>query len=228
MRGVVPSADDIRSHAKTFRFHQDSGMQMDMEVEEYTADWVPPQFSLKCAYILTEMSSAGHANTWVLPRGHRTDSWEAPPSGGAASVASLLAAILTEIYLCNVCSCHEILRRNGLGQWDSRPTPSQSAAPPTRASSLTVAASTAQHRTGATRHGKCGELSPAGWRSSTPVCSVRDSHLARNALHSFVGYGYRWLQPKDGMYVEPAMASSRCAVQRQMMGFTTSTISVTQ
>jgi tetratricopeptide (TPR) repeat protein len=32
---------------------------------------------------------------------------------GAASVASLLAAILAEIYLCNVCSCQEILRRNG-------------------------------------------------------------------------------------------------------------------
>jgi hypothetical protein len=39
------------------------------------------------------------------------------PTLGAASVASLLAAILTEIYLWNVCSCHEILRRNGLGQW---------------------------------------------------------------------------------------------------------------
>jgi hypothetical protein len=39
---------------------------------------------------------------------------------GAASVASLLAsllaAILTDIYLCNVCLCHEMLRRNGLGQ----------------------------------------------------------------------------------------------------------------
>jgi hypothetical protein len=35
---------------------------------------------------------------------------------GAASVASLLAAVLTEIYLCNVCFCHEILRRNGHGQ----------------------------------------------------------------------------------------------------------------
>eukprot|EP01047_Picozoa_sp_COSAG01_P013627 COSAG01_NODE_646_length_14556_cov_9.736806_10_plen_154_part_00 len=35
---------------------------------------------------------------------------------GAASVASLLAAILTEIHLCKVCSCQEILRRNGLGQ----------------------------------------------------------------------------------------------------------------
>jgi hypothetical protein len=37
---------------------------------------------------------------------------------GATSVASFLAAVLTEIYLCNVCSCQEILRRNGRGQGD--------------------------------------------------------------------------------------------------------------
>eukprot|EP01049_Picozoa_sp_SAG25_P007139 SAG25_NODE_567_length_6885_cov_9.281757_5_plen_56_part_00 len=37
-------------------------------------------------------------------------------SFGATSVASLLAAVLTEIYLCNVCSCQEILRRHGRGQ----------------------------------------------------------------------------------------------------------------
>jgi hypothetical protein len=36
--------------------------------------------------------------------------------GGAAAVASFLAAVLTEIYLRNVCSCQEILRRNGRGQ----------------------------------------------------------------------------------------------------------------
>jgi hypothetical protein len=35
---------------------------------------------------------------------------------GAAAVASFLAAVLTEIYLCGVCSCQEILRRNGRGQ----------------------------------------------------------------------------------------------------------------
>jgi hypothetical protein len=35
---------------------------------------------------------------------------------GAASVASFVASVLTEIYLCNVCSCQEILRRNGRGQ----------------------------------------------------------------------------------------------------------------
>jgi hypothetical protein len=34
---------------------------------------------------------------------------------GAASVASFLTAVFTEIYLCNVCFCQEILRRNGRG-----------------------------------------------------------------------------------------------------------------
>jgi ubiquitin-activating enzyme E1 C len=34
----------------------------------------------------------------------------------AAAVASCLAAVLTEIYLCGICSCQEILRRNGRGQ----------------------------------------------------------------------------------------------------------------
>jgi hypothetical protein len=35
---------------------------------------------------------------------------------GAAAVASFLVAVLTEIYLYDVCSCQEILRRNGRGQ----------------------------------------------------------------------------------------------------------------
>jgi hypothetical protein len=34
---------------------------------------------------------------------------------GAAAVVSFLAAVLTEIYLCDVCSCQEILIRNGRG-----------------------------------------------------------------------------------------------------------------
>jgi hypothetical protein len=36
-------------------------------------------------------------------------------SDGVASVASFLTAVFTEIYLCNVYSCQEILRRNGRG-----------------------------------------------------------------------------------------------------------------
>jgi hypothetical protein len=39
---------------------------------------------------------------------------------GAAAVASFVAAVLTEMYLCGVCSCQEILRGSGRGQ---APTP---------------------------------------------------------------------------------------------------------
>jgi hypothetical protein len=35
---------------------------------------------------------------------------------GVAAAASFLAAVLAEIYLCDACSCHEILSRNGRGQ----------------------------------------------------------------------------------------------------------------
>ena len=34
----------------------------------------------------------------------------------------------------------------------------------------------------------------------------------------FVGYGFRWIQPKDGMYVEPAMEAATCPVLKQMLG----------
>eukprot|EP01047_Picozoa_sp_COSAG01_P055054 COSAG01_NODE_6087_length_3860_cov_2.910420_3_plen_229_part_00 len=37
-------------------------------------------------------------------------------AGGAAAVASFLAAVLAAIYLCGICSCQEILRRNGRGR----------------------------------------------------------------------------------------------------------------
>jgi hypothetical protein len=43
----------------------------------------------------------------LLARAHR--------ASGAAAVASFLAAVLTEIYLCGICSCQEILRRSGRG-----------------------------------------------------------------------------------------------------------------
>ena len=34
----------------------------------------------------------------------------------------------------------------------------------------------------------------------------------------FVGYGFRWIQPKDGMYVEPAMEAATCPILKQMLG----------
>jgi hypothetical protein len=68
------------------------------------------------------------ASFWAGP--YTTPSCQTTPScagwpawaNGAAAAASVLAAVLTEIYLCNVCSCHAILRRNGRGQACNRAT----------------------------------------------------------------------------------------------------------
>eukprot|EP01047_Picozoa_sp_COSAG01_P050215 COSAG01_NODE_5052_length_4523_cov_2.790009_3_plen_103_part_00 len=38
--------------------------------------------------------------------------------GAILHLNAVACAFLTEIYLCNVCSCQEILRRNGRGQGD--------------------------------------------------------------------------------------------------------------
>ena len=38
----------------------------------------------------------------------------------------------------------------------------------------------------------------------------------------FTGYGPRWQQPKDPMFVETAMAKESCPVTRQLLGATTS------
>jgi hypothetical protein len=57
---------------------------------------------------------ANHSGAWVTKAGR---------SGchGMATVASFLAAVLTEICLCAPCSCQAILRRNGRGQASSTP-----------------------------------------------------------------------------------------------------------
>jgi hypothetical protein len=65
----------------------------------------------------------GRPSTRHLVRGTRTPTgpWTSSPTtptawgSGAASVASFLTAVFTEIYPCNVCSCQEILRRYGRG-----------------------------------------------------------------------------------------------------------------
>jgi hypothetical protein len=51
--------------------------------------------------------------------GEYGEAWRSTRQAGAAAVASFLAAALTEIYLCDVCSCQDILRRNGRGQTGS-------------------------------------------------------------------------------------------------------------
>jgi hypothetical protein len=43
----------------------------------------------------------------------------------------------------------------------------------------------------------------------------------RERVVIFMGYGYRWLKPRDAMYVEDAMAAVACPIKRQLLGFTT-------
>jgi hypothetical protein len=68
---------------------------------------------------------AGEARVWGEARLHPPSQRSRTPRylgnsrshrRGAAAVASFWAAILAEMHLCNVCSCQEVLRRNGRGQ----------------------------------------------------------------------------------------------------------------
>ena len=126
-----------------------------METEDFSGEREPPQFSLKCAYFLTDTSAAGMANTWIIPGRHKYDSFEAPPSGIGQPTGAIPVC-------CPANSCLIFDRR-----LFHTPTPN--------------------------------------W-----------SPITRKAC--FVGYGFRWLQPKDGMFVEPAMTEATCPVLKQMLG----------
>ena len=67
-----PSLDELMTSVPTFGFHQDSGMQRSFEERP------APGFSLKCGYFLTDTSSAGMANTWIVPRRHMDATLETP------------------------------------------------------------------------------------------------------------------------------------------------------
>ena len=71
-----------------------------------------------------------------------------------------------------------------------------------------------------------------------PVCCPPNSALIfdRRLLHTgtpnydtqherllfIIGFGYRWLRARDGLYVEPAMARATCPVVKQLLGATSS------
>jgi hypothetical protein len=78
-----------------------------------------PEVQRYCAYALSWVCKGhGVAQRQMARAGGMElifDALESHRSDGAASVASFEAAVLTEIYLCNVCSCQEVLRRNGHG-----------------------------------------------------------------------------------------------------------------
>ncbi len=77
-----------------------------------------------------------------------------------------------------------------------------------------------------------------------PVCCPPNSALIfdRRLLHTgtpnystqherllfIIGYGYRWLRARDGLYVEPAMNRAKCPVVRQLLGATSSSVGLFQ
>eukprot|EP01049_Picozoa_sp_SAG25_P016642 SAG25_NODE_3915_length_930_cov_1.583634_2_plen_129_part_00 len=71
--------------------------------------WAPPQDLI--TRVVPMLRSAPHRRHGARHHPER----DAPGGLGAASLASFVAAAVTEIYLCNVCFCQEILRRNGRG-----------------------------------------------------------------------------------------------------------------
>jgi hypothetical protein len=58
---------------KTFGWHQDSG-RVNVEVESHPR----PRLSLKVAYFLSDISSPGRGNFWVIPGSHLNDTLERP------------------------------------------------------------------------------------------------------------------------------------------------------
>jgi hypothetical protein len=81
----------------------------------------PPRLNHSRFDLILQVAARGQRHAARLcGRAHRAAARWADAGGrqsaGAASVASFVAAVLSEIYLCNVCSCQEILRRNGRGQ----------------------------------------------------------------------------------------------------------------
>lgn len=54
------------------------------------------------------------------------------------------------------------------------------------------------------------------WHAATPNWG------SRTRVACFVGYSWRWLRPKEPMFVEKALARSTCPIERQMLGYTTS------
>lgn len=71
-----PVAPDQRAQAKTLSWHQDSG-RVNVEMEEHPR----PRLSLKVGYFLTDMSSPGRGNFWIIPGSHRQDTIEKPTDG---------------------------------------------------------------------------------------------------------------------------------------------------
>jgi ectoine hydroxylase-related dioxygenase (phytanoyl-CoA dioxygenase family) len=61
---------------QTFGWHQDSG-RVNVEIESHPR----PRLSLKVGYFLSDASTPGRGNFWVVPRSHLSDTLEMPGGG---------------------------------------------------------------------------------------------------------------------------------------------------
>ena len=68
------------SEVATLGFHQDSH-RINVEMGHEQAGGPRARLSLKCAYFLTDCSSSGRANTWVVPGSHLLDTLPSVPGG---------------------------------------------------------------------------------------------------------------------------------------------------
>ncbi len=72
---VTPPSGEERND-KTFGFHQDSG-RVNWEMESHPR----PRLSLKVGYFLSDATSEGRGNLWVIPKSHLQDELARPSDG---------------------------------------------------------------------------------------------------------------------------------------------------
>jgi ectoine hydroxylase-related dioxygenase (phytanoyl-CoA dioxygenase family) len=71
-----PVVPEQRGQQKTLGWHQDSG-RVNVEMEEHPR----PRLSLKVGYFLTDLTTPGRGNFWIIPGSHRQDTLEKPADG---------------------------------------------------------------------------------------------------------------------------------------------------
>ena len=59
-------------------------------------------------------------------------------------------------------------------------------------------------------------------KSCVPRHAATPHWGSRTRVACFAGYSWRWLRPKEPLFVERAMAVATCPIERQMLGYTTS------
>jgi hypothetical protein len=119
--GWFPTMDDVPTQVKHTRARSD---RVAARAATTPGSLAPPPTTDQPPRtdVVSDRVCAGHLHVDAVdpeaeaPRRHMPRRAQGGGGAGMAAAASFLAAILTEIYLCNACSGPEIFRRNGRGQ----------------------------------------------------------------------------------------------------------------